>query len=55
MRLILINASSISMPLLAGAAGGLVGVSSVFWVTAVLMLAGARMATGLRHMKVPPH
>ena len=55
LRLILINASSISMPLLAGVAGGLVGVSSVFWVTAVLMLAGARMATGLRHMKVPPH
>lgn len=55
LRLILINASSISMPLLAGAAGGLVGVSSVFFVTAALMLAGARMATGLRHMTVPPH
>ena len=53
LRLVMINASAISMPLLAGAAGGLVGVAGVFWAAAVLMLVGVRAAAGLRGMDVP--
>jgi hypothetical protein len=38
------------MPVLAGSAGGLVGVAGVFWVGAALMAFGARQATGLRSL-----
>lgn len=48
LRMMMINASSISMPLVAGAAGGLVGVAGVFWAGAVIMGFGARQASGLR-------
>jgi MFS family permease len=50
LRMVMINASSISMPVLAGSAGGLVGVAGVFWVGAALMAFGARQAVGLRSM-----
>ena len=50
LRMMMINASSISMPVLAGSAGGLVGVAGVFWAGAVLMGFGARQASGLRSL-----
>jgi MFS family permease len=50
LRMMMINASSISMPMLAGSAGGLVGVAGVFWAGALLMGFGARQASGLRSL-----
>ncbi len=50
LRMVMINASSISMPMLAGSAGGLLGVAGVFWAGAVMMAYGARQAVGLRAM-----
>ena len=48
MRFMLINASSVAMPLLFGAAGAAIGVSAVFWTVAVAVGAGTRVALGLR-------
>ena len=48
MRLMMINASSVMMPMLMGAAGALVGVSAVFWTVAATVGAGTRLALGLR-------
>jgi len=48
MRFMMINASSVAMPLLFGAAGALVGVSAVFWTVAATLGAGTRLAFGLR-------
>jgi MFS family permease len=48
MRFMVINASSVAMPLLFGAAGSLVGVSLVFWTVAAAVGAGTRLALGLR-------
>lgn len=53
LRLMMINASSISMPLLAGAAGGLVGPAGVFWTGAVALAVGVRLAVDLRSMTMP--
>ncbi len=56
LRLVLINASSLSMPLLFGAMGSVVGVSLVFWVMGVAVAAGSRTAWHLRAVAdaVPP-
>jgi len=48
LRLMLINASSVSMPMLFGAAGALAGVSVVFWTVGAAVGLGARQAWGLR-------
>lgn len=48
MRLMVINASSVAMPMLFGAAGTVVGISAVFWTTAAMVGAGSRMAFRLR-------
>jgi len=48
MRLMMINASSVMMPMLMGAAGALIGVSAVFWTVAATVGAGTRVALGLR-------
>jgi MFS family permease len=50
LRLMAINASSVLMPLLFGAAGAIVGIKSVFW--AVGAVAGTGIPTALR-MKPP--
>ncbi|WP_259375255.1 MFS transporter [Azohydromonas australica] len=49
MRLMVINVSSVAMPLLFGAAGGLVGVSGVFWTMGLVVGLGSRLGLGLRH------
>ncbi|MDO9404664.1 MAG: MFS transporter [Polaromonas sp.] len=48
LRLMAINASSVAMPMLFGTAGALIGISGVFWVTGVVVGAGARAAWLLR-------
>jgi len=44
LRLIAINASSVLMPLLFGAAGAVVGVSAVFWAVGIMVTPGIRLA-----------
>ena len=48
MRHLMINASSVAMPLLFGAAGGLVGMSSVLWLMGLLVGIGSRLSVALR-------
>jgi MFS family permease len=48
MRMLVINASSVAMPLLFGSAGAVVGVSAVFWTVAATVGGGVRVALGLR-------
>jgi len=50
MRVMAINASSVTMPMLFGAAGAFVGISVVFWVVGAAVGAGTRLALHLgRH------
>ncbi len=53
MRMLVINASSVSMPILFGTAGAAVGVSLVFWTMAAGALGGIRLALGLRDDRTP--
>lgn len=48
LRLMAINASSVLMPLLFGAAGALVGVAGVFWANGLMLAGGVRLATRLK-------
>jgi dipeptide/tripeptide permease len=48
MRLMVINASSVAMPMLFGAAGTVVGIAAVFWTVAAMVGAGSRLALRLR-------
>lgn len=48
LRLMAINASSVSMPMLFGAAGAAIGIAGVFWTVAAAVAAGTRLAWGLR-------
>lgn len=48
MRMLVINASSVAMPVAFGAAGTAVGVTAVFWAVAAAVAAGSRLAFGLR-------
>jgi MFS family permease len=47
-RLILINLSSVGMPMLFGAVGGLLGASGVFWAMGTIVGLGSHLGTGLR-------
>lgn len=48
MRMMVINASSVAMPILFGAAGSVAGVSGVFWAAGLAVGAGARLAYALK-------
>jgi MFS family permease len=48
MRVIVINASSVGIPIVCGAAGSLIGAAGVFWAAGLMVGAGARLALGLR-------
>lgn len=48
MRMMVINSSSVAMPMLFGAAGAVIGISGVFWVVAAVVGAGTRVAVRLR-------
>ena len=49
LRLMLINASSVAMPMLFGSAGALVGISAVFWATGAAVGCGSRLAWLLKN------
>jgi MFS family permease len=48
LRIMTVNASSVLMPMLFGAAGAVVGIGPVFWVVGVVVGAGSRTAWHLR-------
>lgn len=48
MRMLVINASSVAMPLLFGSAGAVIGISGVFWTVAATVGCGIRVAQGLK-------
>ncbi|HZY19428.1 MAG TPA: MFS transporter [Ramlibacter sp.] len=48
LRLMAINASSVAMPMLFGAAGAVIGIAGVFWTVAAVVAGGTRLASGLR-------
>jgi sugar phosphate permease len=48
LRLMAVNASSVLMPMLFGAAGALAGIGPVFWVVGVVVGSGSRSAWHLR-------
>jgi sugar phosphate permease len=50
MRLMFSNSTGTVMPLLLGAAGGLIGASGVFWLMGSMVAAGSRFGVGLRHV-----
>lgn len=51
LRVMTLNASSVAMPMLFGAAGAVIGVAGVFWIVGGVVAAGTRAVWGL---KVPP-
>ena len=53
LRLMVINASSVAMPILFGSAGAVAGVAVVFWVTGAAVGLGSRAAWGLTADKTP--
>jgi MFS family permease len=53
LRVMAINASSVTMPMLFGAAGTFVGISGVFWAVGAIVGGGARLAWRLRAGKTP--
>ncbi|WP_427911804.1 MFS transporter [Ramlibacter sp. MMS24-I3-19] len=55
LRLMAINASSVSMPMLFGAAGAVIGIAGVFWTVAAAVASGTRVAWGLRQVQAPGH
>jgi hypothetical protein len=50
MRVMMYNVSSVTMPLLFGAAGGLIGVGGLFWAMGLVVGLGSRLGFGLRGM-----
>jgi sugar phosphate permease len=44
MRMMAINFSSVTMPLLFGVAGAIIGVSGLFWITGAIVAGGSRLA-----------
>ncbi|TFZ05643.1 MFS transporter [Ramlibacter henchirensis] len=50
MRVVVINVSSVGIPILSGLAGAVVGAAGVFWAAGLMVGAGTRLALGLaRH------
>ncbi|MDI9334515.1 MAG: MFS transporter [Cytophagales bacterium] len=50
LRLMVINASSVAMPMLFGAGGAAFGVTLVFWAVSAWVGLGSRLAYGMRHI-----
>ena len=48
LRVMTLNASSVAMPMLFGAAGAVIGVAGVFWLVGGVVAAGTRAVWGLR-------
>ncbi|MFS2034008.1 MFS transporter [Polaromonas sp. CT11-55] len=47
-RVIVINISSVGIPMVSGLAGSLIGAAGVFWAAGMMVGAGARLAAGFR-------
>ncbi len=54
MRVMAINASSVTMPMLFGLAGTVIGISGVFWFTGAVVAGGTRLAFGLSRANPAP-
>ena len=52
-RLMMVNASSVFMPMLFGLAGATIGVSGLFWCVSAVVTTGSRVAWGLRGDRNP--
>lgn len=52
LRLMVINASSVAMPMLFGTVGALIGIGGVFWIVGGVLAVGTRAVNGL---KLPDH
>jgi hypothetical protein len=48
MRVIVINVSSVGIPMVSGVAGSLIGAAGVFWAAGLMVAAGIRLAGGFR-------
>ncbi len=55
MRIMAINASSVTMPLLFGLAGSVIGISGVFWIVGAMVGGGVRLAFKLGEATAAPH
>jgi MFS family permease len=55
MRMIAINVSSVTMPILFGLAGAAIGIAGVFWITGAIVAGGTRLAFGLRQGLTSDH
>ena len=53
LRIMAINASSVTMPVLFGLAGAAIGISGVFWITGAIVAAGSRLAFKLGEAPAP--
>ena len=53
MRVIVINAASVGVPMVSGVAGSLIGAAGVFWAAGLMVGAGVRLAIGLRQPGSP--
>ncbi len=53
LRLLLINASSVAVPVMFGAVGSIIGVGGVFWAVGAVVAAGSRAAWGLKACRKP--
>jgi MFS family permease len=52
LRVMVINASSVAMPMLFGLAGTVIGISGVFWFVGAVVGSGARLAWGLKEARL---
>jgi MFS family permease len=50
LRMMVVNASSVAMPLFFGFAGALVGSAALFWIASAMVGLGARTATQLKKL-----
>jgi predicted MFS family arabinose efflux permease len=48
LRVIVINLSSVGIPMVSGVAGSLIGAAGVFWAAGLMVAAGTRLTVGLR-------
>ncbi|MGJ7506959.1 MFS transporter [Variovorax sp. GT1P44] len=55
LRVMTLNASSVAMPMLFGAAGALIGVAGVFWIVGGVVALGTRSVWGLQAPRTDPH
>ncbi|NPC56649.1 MFS transporter [Caenimonas soli] len=53
LRMMAINASSVTMPMLFGLAGTAIGISGVFWITGAIVAGGSRLAFKLGEARAP--